>query len=96
MTKVLEHVFLSGSRAINEEKVRKMGISCIINCAVEVRHVVRVSHVELVKIDIDDTPNTPIHSFFDQSVALFSILCSSHFFKRQHNIKKLASFKDNC
>ena len=64
VTKITDFLFLSGCEAVTDANVRRLNITCIINCAIEVRNIITIPGVEIIKLNIHDLPTSPIHLFF--------------------------------
>lgn len=65
MAKITDHLFLSGAGAVTADKLRRAGITVVINCTREVP-ALSLTDIETLKINIDDTPTSRISVYFDR------------------------------
>ncbi|CAF0889701.1 unnamed protein product [Adineta ricciae] len=65
ISEITPHVFISGQIAATLEQVQRLGITYIVNVALESSPIVYPKHVKLEKFDILDFPNTPISNYFN-------------------------------
>ncbi|KAK7019719.1 Dual specificity protein phosphatase 14 [Halocaridina rubra] len=61
---ITDWLFLSGAKAIRQKRLRELGITCLVNCTVELP-TVPLDGVESVKIDVCDSPNVDLKLHFD-------------------------------
>ncbi|UJR26283.1 hypothetical protein I4U23_007621 [Adineta vaga] len=64
ISEITPQVFISGQMAATLEQVQRLGITYILNVAVESSAIVYPKHVKLEKFDITDFPTTPISHYF--------------------------------
>lgn len=65
VTKITDELYISPAAAVTTDKVRRAGISLVINCTVEVP-IIQVPDIESIKINIDDLPTSRISVYFDR------------------------------
>ncbi|CAF1059906.1 unnamed protein product [Adineta steineri] len=64
ISEITPQIFISGQMAATLEQVHKLGITYILNVAVESSAIVYPKHVKLEKYEISDFPTTPISNYF--------------------------------
>ena len=64
ISEVFEFLFISGASCATPHHVYQRGITCVINCTVEVP-TLRLKGVETIKIEVNDTPFSIIFDYFD-------------------------------
>jgi len=65
LTKIVDELYISPAMAVTPDKLRRAGISLIINCTIEIP-IIRIPDVETIKINIDDIPTARIGVYFDR------------------------------
>ena len=65
LTKITDELYISPAMAVTPEKIRRAGVSLIINCTIEIP-IIRVPDVEVIKINVDDLPTARIGVYFDR------------------------------
>lgn len=65
ISEITPHIFISGQMAATLEQVQKLGITYILNVAVESSAIVYPKHIKLDKYDIIDFPTAPISNYFN-------------------------------
>ncbi|CAF0816017.1 unnamed protein product [Adineta ricciae] len=64
ISEITPQIFISGQMAATLEQVQRLGITYILNVAIESSPIVYPKHVKLEKFDITDFPTTPISHYF--------------------------------
>jgi atypical dual specificity phosphatase len=58
-------LYLTGASGVRRDHIRQRGITCIINCTIEVPNL-SLPNVEFINVRIDDSPYALIGRFFDE------------------------------
>ena len=67
ITKVTDHLFISAVSAVKPDRIRDLGITCIINCTVDMP-LLNIPSVETIRISIDDLPTVTISTYFERCI----------------------------
>lgn len=65
ISQINDYLYLCGALALNEAKIRQLGITFIINCTLEYPGM-NIPGVQSIKISVDDLPNTQLCAYFDK------------------------------
>lgn len=65
ISKVTDGLYVCGVLALNEAKIKQLGVTCIVNCAAELP-CIQVPGVQTIKVGVDDVPSAPLYVHFDK------------------------------
>ncbi len=65
IAEVTGHLFISGASAVTTTEIIRHGITCVINCTVDVPNI-KLPDVEVVKIAVDDVSSARLGIHFDR------------------------------
>ena len=78
ITKLTDYLYLSGYEPINLNNLRKLNITCVINCIRGIDHALP-SSIDYVKVAISDENSEDIAAHFEScnsvSNRLFAVIC---------------------
>lgn len=63
--RILDHLYLSGSRAVTEKNVEKLSITCILNLTMDIP-LLKMNGVESKKLLCNDLPSQDLAKYFDE------------------------------
>ena len=66
IAQITEHLYLSGAAAVHEDRLKRLGITCVINCTLELPTL--SPGIETVHIRVGDAPHAPLSAYFDRVV----------------------------
>ncbi|XP_064120205.1 dual specificity protein phosphatase 14-like [Macrobrachium nipponense] len=57
-------LYLSGARAVKPSRLKELGITCVVDCTIELPNL-PLDGIELVKVLVSDTPSSSLNDHFD-------------------------------
>lgn len=64
-SKILDHLYLSGSRAVTEKNIEKLSITCVLNLTMDVP-ILNLKDVEAKKLPCNDLPSQDLSRYFEE------------------------------
>ncbi|XP_055328215.1 dual specificity protein phosphatase 14-like [Paramacrobiotus metropolitanus] len=61
---IVDFLYLSGANGARRDHIRERGITCVINCTIELSNL-PLTNVEFINVKVDDSPYASIIRYFD-------------------------------
>uniref|UniRef100_T1J1P0 Ubiquinone biosynthesis O-methyltransferase, mitochondrial n=1 Tax=Strigamia maritima TaxID=126957 RepID=T1J1P0_STRMM len=64
IAQLADHLYLSGARAVQSDRIVERDVTCIVNATVELPNL-PIPNVDYLKVPVNDTPHSNLYNYFD-------------------------------